>query len=238
MPFGGQILGTSVALDGDLAVAGAPEYFGDPYGNGRAFVYRETLTGYRWEATLGCSITGLGSTFGSSVATDQNWLLAGAPRNQIGVCFFFYYGISWSESQSFEGGGCFGTSVDLQGSHAVVGDNDADTVDVYRLNAGVWSLQQQLTGPDGSFFGHSLCLDGSRLAVGSPFVKLGTLYVGSVMMFDRVAGQWTATQVLPSLTGGSTAGLFGWDVALANGVLVIGDPWVNPGARSASGSST
>ena len=73
--------GYSVALDGDIAVVGAP---GDNSGQGAAYAFTRDANG-RWskEATLAVSGGAAGDEFGHSVAVDGNTVVVGAYRHHF-----------------------------------------------------------------------------------------------------------------------------------------------------------
>ena len=69
-------------------------------------------------------------------------------------------------------GSYFGCSVAIQGDTAVVGAYGhlatAGSVYVFTRSAGVWSLQQQLNGPEHSQLGYSVAISGDTLIAGAP----------------------------------------------------------------------
>lgn len=179
--------GTSVAVDGDLMVAGAPDF---PYssftGIGAAYVYRYVAGVWQEEAELHGSSAHVDSGFGRDVAIDGNRILVGANLNSGGACFVFEHnGISWAEtamiqppSGSFHFDG-FAGALSLQGDVALIGASrlvvnghiNAGKAFVYRYNGSSWQLESELLAPfpdDNEYFGAAVDLDGPLAVVGSP----------------------------------------------------------------------
>jgi len=141
---GADAMGTSVAIDGNTIVAGAPD--ASPNGNtdqGAAFVF--TMPAGGWSGTvnesaeLTASDGAANDTLGSSVAIDGDTILAGAPGHADGSNASegaaYTYDMpngGWSNSTESQeltpadgaSGDAFGSSVSVSGSVATVGAPD------------------------------------------------------------------------------------------------------------------
>jgi len=130
--------GWSVALAGDVAVAGAPFSDDDGSGSGSAYVYRFDGASWVEEQKLIASDAAAGDFFGFSVSLAEDVALVGAQRNDgndsnSGSAYLYRFdGTGWVEEQKliasdgapYDG---FGRSVALAGDIALVGarfDND------------------------------------------------------------------------------------------------------------------
>jgi hypothetical protein len=102
--------GSSIAVDGDYAVVGAPTHPGDIFPQvGRVFVYRRS--GFQWAhvATLKPQEESASLNFGTSVAISGNIIVVGAPNafnplteNNSGGAYFFREGVTgWPATESF-----------------------------------------------------------------------------------------------------------------------------------------
>jgi hypothetical protein len=81
-------------------------------------------------------------------------------------------------------------------------------------------------------FGSAMARDGDWLAVAAQSNFVGSAQAGSVFVFRLVAGQWLQVQRLdPDST--DEAKRFGSDVALKNGLLVVGSSWDSEGGVAA-----
>lgn len=124
----------------------------------------------------------------------------------------------------------FGRTLALQGDRLVVGaprvNGPGDlilcgAVFVYGRTGEAWNLEQTLQPagdciPQGLDFGHSLALDGDRLAIGS---QLG------LHIYDRISGVWQETARLkPAPDATNSYAQFGRRVALDGDRLLISSP--------------
>ncbi len=138
LPSGGMSLdsfGTSVAVDGPVIVAGAPD--AGPFGNlgrGTAWVYRDHGTSFVQEQTLLAGDGLPGDAFGTSVEVDGNVIVVGAPRDDVGTsgidvgsAWLFRFGNgSWAGEQlaapaEIGPAGQFGATLGLDGALMLVG---------------------------------------------------------------------------------------------------------------------
>src|SRR5262249_3646479 len=176
--------GTSVAIDGDTVVVGAPKDFFST-GQGAAYVFARNGTTWTEQARLTNSTGEEFDRFGFSVAIDGNTVVVGARTTQIGgnpnqgaAYIFERSGTIWSEQQrrtASDGAAVdnFGFSVAIGGDTAVVGavgdDSFRGSAYVFLRSGTTWSEQQKLTafgGASGDFFGNSVAIDGNTVLVG------------------------------------------------------------------------
>jgi len=193
-----QLLGLSVAVEGDTILAGARD---EPDWRGRVYVVTRNFD-RTWQVadTLTAQEFAVpNAQFGSSVALSGDWAIVGAKggRSVPGAAYFFRRRSgAWSLGKTGEDGGTsvgvqvqavvptggdgFGTRVAIDGDTAVVGapgqpptEQDAGTpgvVYVYASNPdGTWSEIDVLAPPDGSP-GDQF---GTELAVSSNTIVVG-----------------------------------------------------------------
>lgn len=227
--------GQSVALDGDTAVIGAPQYLN--FGNGAAYVF--TQSGGTWsESQKLTADDGVGrDQLGISVAVDGTEVLVGAygaAFYQGAVYAFTESGGSWTQVQKLVAGdpsqnADFGVSVALEGTTALIGAyGDASyqgAVYVFGQAAGTWSQAQKLVASDGAANGHfgiSVALDGNRALVGAEGATVGAnSHQGEAYAFSSSNGTWAETQALVS-SNGAAWDYFGRSVALYGPNAIIG----------------
>jgi hypothetical protein len=130
------------------------------------------------------------------------------------------------------------------GSSGVNGDESSNAVSnsgavyVFVRDGAGWSQQAYLKAdvPTASaWFGKSVALEGDTLIIGepraSPFANTNVApRAGSIYVFTRSVGVWTRTAVLKPDAVQDTE-MFGFDMAISNGTLVIGAPFENTGAH-------
>jgi hypothetical protein len=203
--------GTSIALDGDTLLVGAP---GTSGGQGSAYVFVRTVDGWSQEGqALRPQGAGAGDAFGSCVALSGSSALIGAPRYPVagqggpGAAFVFVRaGGTWvqqggpliagSELTPQSG---YATSLALDGDTAAVGAGGYDTagvdksgaVYVFTRSGGAWSRSGPPLAADipafWAEFGASVALSGDTLAV-SQCASLGPAAERQVFVFVRTGG--------------------------------------------------
>jgi hypothetical protein len=167
----GDRFGTSVAIDGNFAVVGAPGYKIGSEEWGAVHIFDANSAAYKY----GLGSVGKGSLVGTSVALKNNILIAGAPGKDLviggttlvdaGVAVVYMITPSQFDitaqtlTASDPGAGDnFGQSVALSGNTAVIGafgddDKGTDAGAAYVFVGGAignWSQQQKLTASDGN----------------------------------------------------------------------------------------
>lgn len=199
---GRDSFGSAVATDGETVIVGAP--FADRNGDadtGAAYIYQD-VGGWTLSATLSRSDTpGPGDWFGDAVAVDGDVALVAAPRVDGGVVFVYRnVGGTWTEEAQLsapEGApaGLFGTSVDLHGTRAVVGDSaGAGAAFVFDYDGSSWAYTATLTSDavePGDRFGESVAVYGDAVAVGAFRSSPGGVdRAGSLHMFEFDGTSW------------------------------------------------
>ncbi|MDQ3037768.1 MAG: FG-GAP repeat protein, partial [Myxococcota bacterium] len=221
-------LGTSVAVEGDLAVAGAPERAG----GGAAYVFERTATGWIERATLVPPMVSPGDDAGESVALSGDTIVIGSPRDNDpvysaagAVDVFRRVAAGWTHEARIANPDAtvsnelFGRSVAIVGDVMVVGapgDRTGGTFGaggayVYRRTGTVWAsegtlLWSRLSSNDN--FGFSVATDGTRIAVGAPYengmiLEGGVVRyedVGAVFVFARAGDAWIEEARLAATT--------------------------------------
>ena len=253
----GDQLGTSVAVDGDIIVVGAP--YSDVVANnaGLAFV---------WEwSDVDWQLIGLiqpptplhaGDNFGTSVAVSGEWIAVGAPFDDdqgttAGAVYIFHVSegvITFTEKlydDSPGGGNQFGASVAMDGSTLVVGSPQADVFNsndgsatVFVLSGSSWGYETTVTSPmglSGEYMGTSVdvserCTQGTTLLVGAP----GADGTGMVYVYYDDGASWQSGGIIESASPGPGY-LFGHSVSIDGDTAAVGEPgsdehFVNAGA--------
>ncbi len=252
----GDRFGESLSLVSDRLVVGASRESEEGFHAGALYVFDRDLGGTdNWGELwkLVSTDPAIQDEFGSAVATDGTWLIAGSPLDDdrgydSGSADLFLLQ-DWDHSeldttQPLGVGDGFGWAVAVHGNTAVVGtvfDDDrgsnAGAAYVFeRSGSGTWSEVQKLTSLDSDasdYFGESVAFDGTTIVVGVPDEQP----CGAVYVFERVEGTWEQTARLTE--GGSDCKTdhnyewcndwdlvvdFGQSVGVGNGVIVVGDP--------------
>lgn len=250
----GDGFGSSVAIDGDRIVVGAPLADLDGAANRGAVYVFDDVGGGNWmqSARITAADGAAEDRFGASVATHGSRVLAGAPARSAtgGAAYIFRLsGGAWLASTTLvsnEGGaGMFGAAValssDWTGDYAFVGGpslkNGTATTGAafaYRAESDtVWTQEARLVSADkaaGDSFGASIAAYDDRVAVGAPGDTVrGTNRAGSATVFRRSGdGLWQASAKLAAASGIASSS-FGASVALHGERVMVGAPQTSGG---------
>ena len=235
----GDGLGSAVAVDGDVLVAGAP--FADS-GEGTAYVFVRDL-GDVWtqQAKLIGFPVAAGAGFGSSVSISGNTVVVGAPGAGGGSAFVFIgeEGVWVQEamlvSNDIQPGDRLGESVTVFGNTVLVGASLEDAAGVsagavYAFvgnSAGEWVQQGKLLATDtagGDLFGGSVDLDGNVAVIGASGNDDGGNGSGSAYVFERNSSNLWLQQAKLSASDAAPSALFGARVSFDGLQLAVGAP--------------
>jgi hypothetical protein len=167
---------------------------------------------------------------------------AGLPGGLAGAVYVYQrLGEAWSEGVKLmaadaQAGDQFGLRVALSADTLAVGapykrvspgGNAAGAVYIFQHQGGAWTQQARLTASDGApydLFGSALALQGDTLAVGARSADLpGKRNAGAVYVYQRQGTDWSL-QVRLAPNDAGELDYFGQDLALSQGVLLIGAP--------------
>ena len=227
----GDAFGTSVSVDGDLALVGAPGHLGA----GAAHAFERTGSSWIEEATLTAGDGAPGDGLGGAVSLSLGSALAGAPGddddgNDAGSAYVFLRpGTSWSEQSRLAAaataaGDEFGGAVALWGGTALIGASGADGVGaayVFDRSGSTWSEAATFTpelGVAGDEYGASVALWIDTALVGAPGVDGGE---GAVFSHHRIGGTWSARAELRD-SSPAAGDAFGSSVAVSRKTSVTG----------------
>ncbi len=226
-----QHFGSSVDLEGDTAVIGAP--FGDAFtGTGAVYVFQRTGSVWSQVEKLTPSDGSPGDYFGYDVSLSGYLILIGTPwqesRRGSAYLFSFDDSLGWFQVQKLlpadpELGKLFGVSVSLSGELVTVGasgDDSGNSGAVYVFEKGLfgWDQTTRLVAPDGSIphsFGFDVTLDGNSLVVGDPYAA------GGGYLFIREASGWRFAAKVMS-RGPAAGDDFGNAVAIDGSLILVG----------------
>lgn len=230
-------MGRSVAIEGDVLVAGAPDCDFNCQDTGSAYVFRRNGDTWAEEAILVPSGSTSCDRFGGAVAISGERIVVGAPSPYgLGHAYVFHWtGSGWSEEGELIGSDTaaedgFASRVDIASDLLIAGAplddapaNDSGSAYVFRRTGVSWSEESALTlgAPAGNEgFGTSVAvLTGDQVAVGAPRDGVS----GSVSVFVRDAGIWVEQTKLVASDAGAY-GRLGSALAASTGLLLVGNP--------------
>jgi hypothetical protein len=200
----GDNFGTAVALDGNVAVIGAPGDDHDGLDAGSAYVFR--LSGVTWalEQKLSAPAPGPGDDFGHAVAVSGGRIVVGAPLDDgLGAdagsaAVFESTGSTWTAAPPLLAGDGvaldrFGESVSISGDVVVVGADKDDPAGsssgsayVFRRSGTGWEESYKFIAPDGAAgdqAGVAVAASGDRAIAGADLDDTSTTDTGSAYLF-------------------------------------------------------
>jgi len=256
--------GSSVTLDGDTALVGAPNV-DCTAGNdcGAAYVFTRAGTTWGQQARLTAGVDAdVGDLFGDSVFLDGDTALVGANAvdctagTACGAAYVFTRtGTTWGQQAKLttgvdaDVGDLFGSSVTLDGDTALVGAPYVDCTAgincgaayVFTRAGTTWGQQARLTaGVDadiGDLFGSSVTLDGDTALVGAPNIDCAAGNdCGAAYVFQRLGLLWGQRKKLVS-SDSATENFFGDSVFLDSDTALVGAVLVDCAAGNNCGAA-
>jgi hypothetical protein len=256
----GDSFGTSVALDGDVAVVSAETADVAASANqGAAYVFARAASTWTEQQKLTASDGAANDQLGWSVAVHGTTVLLGASYHDQGAnadqgaAYVFVRSAStWTEQQKLtasDGAASdfFGWSVSVYDDTAVVGADyhdvaghgDQGAAYVFVRSATTWTQQQQLTAADGTIsdrFGSAVAVHGDTAVAGATLHDVGAVDQGSAYVFVRSASLWTQQQQLAA-SDGAANDRFGTSVAIYGDRAIVGAQFDDVGGIPDQGSA-
>jgi len=254
----GDFLGISVAMSGNVIVAGAPNHTGSHANQGEVYVFEELGSGWEQTAELTASDGALDTEIGSSVAVSGNTIVAGASgrEEERGAVYVFEKsggGPGWTqvaELTASDGAVAnrLGFSVALSGNTVVAGapvhkvhsEPAQGAVYVFEKPALGWKNGMQtaeLTASNGALddeLGFSAAVSGNTIVAGAANYRAGRgLSDGAVYVFEKPGSVWangTQTAQL-NASNGELGDALGFSVVVSGNTIVAGAPEHKVGAN-------
>ncbi len=249
----GDEFGRAVAVQGNVAVVGAPNAASAGFGTGAAYVFEKTASGWQLQQVLLAHDATSFSFFGCSVAIDGDRIVVGAFGDQnagnfAGAAYVFVRaGDKWTPEAKLTGSensfvDQFGISVAIKGDRIVCGafgNSDFDQSEVgsayvFRRIEGLWVQEQELTASDAASlarFGLSVTMNDDTIVVGADGdAELG-FFSGAVYVFTFDGSSWVQQQKLQAQDAQAGAS-FGFHVAMDGDTLVVGAPQDDVGTHT------
>lgn len=236
--------GTTVAIDGDVAVVGAP---GSDFAVfGAAYVFRRVSGVWTFEQKLSPPAGVAMDEYGASVSVSVDRIAVGAPESGFdgpgSVYIYRDNGLTWTlEGDLSALGGAaddeFGRAVSLSGTSVLIGapgrdeaGSESGAAYVYVFDGAAWALQQKLLasgGAAGDRFGAALAHESNTALIGAPLDDFGGGGDrGSVHAFSRSGAVWGAGTVITASDAANGDG-FGSAIGLSGDRAVFAAPFSN-----------
>ena len=234
----GETFGAAVAVDGDLAIVGAPPAAGNDEATGSAYAFSRTYASWSQQDVLQPGDLSAGDAFGETTALKGTTGMVGAP-SAGDVHVFGAYSGRWTHDATITGAEAgddrFGSALDVQDAVVVIGAGratpeeqaeNAGAVYVYESGAGGWSRTFTIT-PDesvaGDRFGEDVAVGSEYLVAGAPGADATGDTSGAAYVFAAERGEWPQEDKLVA-TDGDADDDFGRSVALTGQTAIVGAP--------------
>ena len=228
--------GWSVALDGDVAIVGAPK--DDANGNEAGAAYVLNFNGTNWTQTKLNALDGdSNDEFGYDVDIDNNKIIVGAYHDEdsaynAGSAYLFEWnGSSWVSNKILPAdlayGDLFGEAVAIDGDRFVIGCSEDDdnytnsgSVYIYDWDGSNWieSKLYQSNSAAHRKFGQDVQISGDRIITSRSYN--GSNDSEQAFVFDWDGTTWVETVLEPSVTAGTES--YGVSVAIDGDTKVVG----------------
>jgi len=244
--------GTAVAVWGDTVLVGA-QYGPAGARIGAAYLYVNQAGQWPTSPTVTLSDPEgqQGDYFGLAVALSATTAIVTA-LNSSGISAAYVYdrGLAgwpsaptrtWADPTDTNGG-CFGSSVAVSGSSAIVGDGCTQPIQglafIYTQSPLGWAAtpSAKLCGTAEDYFGASVAISGDNAVVGAwgEASEAGAAYVYEA----NGSGKWKGNPTLTVSDPGNTAwDSFGFAVSASNGQVMVGAPGENVGIPPGLGAA-
>ncbi len=239
----GAEFGRAVAVQGNIAVVGAPTEATLGFGTGAAYVFEKTPTGWELQQKLIAHDATSFSFFGTSVAIDGDRIVVGAFGDQnagnfAGAAYVFVrVGTKWTPEAKLTGSensavDQFGISVAIKGDTIVCGafgnsdgnQSEVGSAYVFRRIDGLWHEEQELTASDGASgarFGLAVAMDDDTVVVGADGDSELGFFSGAVYVFTFDGSNWSQQLKLHAQDARAGAS-FGFHLAIDGDTMVVG----------------
>ncbi|MEO6718805.1 MAG: FG-GAP repeat protein [Ferruginibacter sp.] len=242
----GEYFGTSVSIDGNYAVIGAPNAQVFYANQGAAYVFMRGGTSWAQQSKLTYPGGQYNDYLGYSVSISGEYVIAGAPyfdwlgTDRGGAFTFLRTGSSWVFQESLDPntakqGDNFGSSVSMKGSSVIAGAPNHDgqnTNDgcayVFVLNGASWNQQSEISPVNSQVnanFGSSVSIDGDNAVIGEIYEDVygnnGQQDAGAAYIFHRLATSWNFVRTI--IDGNlQPSGFFGSAVGVSGYNYIVG----------------
>jgi uncharacterized repeat protein (TIGR02543 family) len=243
-----ESFGSTVAIDGDTILVGAPGDGTNSQGAVYVFTRSDSVWNYQAKLTVANAIAweqiGRDSiSISNDTALIGDTSYAGGLYAQGAAYIFNRNGTSWSDAVLItDASGAMndmaGFSVAIDGDTAVITSPYKYTEGAARFyvrNGANWDFQQEVIAVDGVLgddFGDSVALNGNNAVVGSSYKDIGTLDdLGAAYLFSRSGSTWSLQAELLA-SDGAAHDEFGFSTALNGDSIIVGAIGDEPGGAA------
>ena len=233
-----DMFGSPVSISGDYVAIGS---VGDDDNTGAAYIFHKDGSNWVEQTKITASDGAVGDLFGASVSLDGDYVVIGAPFDDIneactGSAYIFHRsGTMWEEQTKLtffdidDASGPFAQSVSISEDYVVCGaifDEGgcflSGSAYIFQRNGTIWIEQAKIFASDSTilnFFGCEVFIDGNYVVIGA--IGLEEFQAGSAYIYFRNGNTWIEqTKVTPA--DGEADDEFGCSASLSGDYVMIG----------------
>ena len=204
----GDSFGSSVYIDGEYAIVGAPAQDTGATDTGAAYIFKKDTNAETWTQTakIQHSDNNDNASFGVGVSMDGDYCIVGAQNKDSGIGSAYIFkkdtnAETWSQEAKLnasdrESGDSFGSRVSISGNRVIVSSRNEDTggsnsgaAYIFERSGTDWTEVKKITASDAGaddYFGMSVSIDGTTAFVGAIFNDTKGSNAGAVYVYDKV----------------------------------------------------
>jgi len=236
-PAMGDQFGSSVSVNGNIAVVGASQADVTYTNTGAACIFEFSEGEWVQLQRITAADRAASDQFGRSVVVLGDTIFVGAygDDSSAGSAYVFTRsGGVWSQQQKLTApdrasGDRFGSFIAIDNDRVVISaygdDSYKGSAYVFVKSGSTWIFEQKLTASDAAsldYFGYSVAIDANTILVGAYRDDYsGKTDAGSVYFFEKEGTIWNEKNILRALDG-QAADYFGCSIALDSNFAVIG----------------
>lgn len=252
-----DFFGSSVSIDGDYAIIGAPNDDDIFTNTGCAYIFQRSGDAWLQQKKLLAPDRAANDTFGASVSISGNYAIVGSPfddhtASNCGSAYVFKFnGSDWEQVAKLVASDpgandYFGSSVAINGDYAIVGapfddDNGTDSgaAYIFHRNDSAWEQVAKLVPAEltaGDYFGYAVAIRGDSAVVGAPQDdNESSTDAGSIYIYRRSGETWSGWRYIDP--DGAAGDKFGWSVSI-DGQFAIGGALYHDGGDTLADSGS
>ncbi|MCP5022618.1 MAG: hypothetical protein GY930_12695 [bacterium] len=240
---GGDGFGSSVAIEGDRILVGAPEDNGNGPQAGAVYAFSRGVSLWVLDEVIRAPHTGPGDQFGFALDMDGDGAVIGAfsanthVYNEGAAYVYRWDGASYAHEAELwaatpRSNAMFARCVAILGDRVAVGatedhanDMRSGSVSLFSKQGRLWSHEDRVQAPGrevGNAFGYAVALKSEGLVVGAPLATKGGVRGGSAFVFHPIGPNWEFTVEFDPPAPAQSGDFTGVTVSLAESGALVG----------------
>ncbi len=240
---GGDGFGSTVAIEGDRILVGAPNDNGNGPQAGAVYAFSRGVSLWVLDEVIRAPHTGPGDQFGFALDMDGDGVVIGAFSanthvfNEGAAYVYRWDGANYAHeaelwAENPRPNAMFARCVAILGDRIAVGatedhisDMRSGSVSLFAKQGGRWNHEDRVQAPGrevGNAFGYAVALKPEGLVVGAPLATQGGVRGGSAFVFHPIGPNWELTEEFDPKVPAQSGAFTGVSVSLAESGVLVG----------------